>query len=75
MDEDQKYIGQDSSYVYSPIGSSLETSDMCSSDVNSRLLHQKCHKQPSLESSPTQTTTKGFQKVKVNTSIGQFLHY
>ena len=42
MDEYQD-IGQDSSYVCSVMGTSQETSDTCTSVVNSRLVPQKHH--------------------------------
>ena len=50
-------IGQNSGYVCSPMDSSLETSDMCTSVVNGRLVLQNHHEQPTSELSPTQTTT------------------
>ena len=43
MDEDREDIEQDLSYVCSLMGSSLETSDMCTSVVNGRLVPQKRH--------------------------------
>ena len=57
VDEDREDIVQDSSYVCSLMDSSLETSDMCTSVVNSRLVPQKRHERPTPESSPTHTTT------------------
>ena len=63
MAEDQEDIRQDSSYVCFVMCSSLETSDMCTSIVNGRLVPQKCHERPMPESSPTQTTTSSEHKM------------
>ena len=57
MDEDREDIGRNPNYVCSLNGSSLETSDTCSSIVDGRLVPQKRHERPTPESSPTQTTT------------------
>ena len=43
MNEDREDIGQDSSNVCSVMGTSQETSDTCTSVVNSRLVPQKHH--------------------------------
>ena len=72
MDEDREDIGQDSSYVCSLMGTSQETSDTCTSVVNSRLVPQKRHERPTPESFPTQTITSPEHK-KVSRKSRSFI--